>query len=263
MEDTAPRGPALQEKDMYLRNVKFLSGALPLHPHFVRYLEDWARKGRAPPEFHMSLRSRMKTMEEFNFVYPVRAPDFIHAYKGAGERKEYIIIEPHLSKEGSEKYTILSEKLRLSMIGKPSITSSLGRWELIHQFLGQEATTRKIPKPGWLIRRIGLAPPPKIYLNQEDLGITAIHLEREMTGRGALAPLVSDPYLNELISTGAGRLEVVHKVWGTMEVGRRFKDPAELDELLGREAARPGPTEPPEHPLRYRTSRGTGGLIHR
>lgn len=248
---------------MYLRLVKQLSDALRRHPHFVRYLEEWAKKGRGMPEFHENLRARMRTMEEFNFVYPVKPPDFIHAYKSGGGRKEYIIIEPHLSEEGLKSHRILLDEFQHSIADNSAVASGPDRWSFIHQFLKQNVTTRRIPEPGWLRRNIGLAPPPKTYVSEGDLDVIALYLDREMTGRGVLTPMVIDPYLNELNAIGAGRLEVVHKVWGAMEVGRRFRDATELDGLLEREAIRPGPTKPPEHPLTFRTSRGKTGIIHR
>lgn len=233
------------------------------HPHMARYLDDWKAKGRPPPEFYVNLESRMRTMEEFNFIYPVKPPDYIHTCRFGARPKEYIVVEPGMTEETKNKYAGLAEELRQAHPELQNQTSRMERWSIIDGFLTNRATTRAQPEPGWLSRKLGLGPAPKMQLSEEELGIIILYLERESAGRGPLTPMVCDPYLNELNSVGGGRLEVVHKVWGTMEVSKRFKNAAELDGALEREASRPGPTLPPEHPLSFRASRGKTGIIHR
>jgi len=246
----------IDTRELFKRN-------LQRHPHFRRYLDDWAGKGRPPPEFYENLQSRMKTMEEFNFIYPLQEPNFIHAYRLWSPVKNYMVVEPTMDQSTCLKYRLI--EVAFSEEG-PDLSLSTSEYEnerQVDKFIRQMTTDIMEPPPGWLARKLGLAPHPKIYASDEDRKAISIHLLREKTGRSALTPMIGDPYLDGLVSAGGGRLEVLHKVWGTMEASMRFKDASELDAMLEKEAARSGPTVPPEHPLSFRTSRGATGIIHR
>jgi flagellar protein FlaI len=89
---------------------KDFNEALAKYSHLRIYINDIARK-IGLPEWRESLDYSLKSREEFNILYPVGDPIFIHVYKLPTGEAYYNVIEPELTKEEEEKLEKIQTKI--------------------------------------------------------------------------------------------------------------------------------------------------------
>ena len=81
------------------------------YPHLQEYIEQWVAQGNKEPNPYSNLQSDMAKLKEFNFIYPVQPPMFIHVYKMGITGKRYITIEPKMSDDTHDKYDVILQSI--------------------------------------------------------------------------------------------------------------------------------------------------------
>jgi hypothetical protein len=246
-----------------MERIKRFEEARGLYPHLRQYLEDSVKKGNKMPEFYVNLENAMGTLEEFSIVYPLPDSYFIHAYKSWSGGKKYVIVEPPMDPDAYAKYPTVAEAFSKECGDLVRKAKGDEKDDVVMDFMIRMVTGHKEPSPGWLAKKMGRGPPPKIQINPKELMPIWQRLCRDMIDHGALTPVIDDPYVDEIESAGSGRLTVLHRIWGMMESSLRFKDALELDTLLEKELSHPGRGWAAFKTVSFKTSRGATGIIQR
>jgi len=125
--------------------VKLFEKAVATHPHLKAYLEKWQAEGNKLPDFYVQLQSDMAKLKEFNFLYPVQDPMFIHVHKFGIGGKKYVTIEPTMDEETHEKYEeVLTAILKEAPYEKAHETKE--EFVVVLEKLMRKVTTREKSK---------------------------------------------------------------------------------------------------------------------
>jgi flagellar protein FlaI len=238
-----------------------------LSPHLRDYMDKWILEGQKLPEFHPSLGRAMAQLQKFNIVYPVGDPCYIHAHRSVDGYKMYIPIEPVMSPKTSLVYTRVLDSMANDICHPVAGATDEQKRDAIRANL-TELTAKKPNSPlSGILRALHLGGRPRLriwtHIDREDYPVIGYFLVRDLIDHGALEPIVRDPYVDLMRSTGAGRLGVMHRVWGSMETGLQFKDAAQLDAMFQELSLHPGTNWTRWKTISFRTSAGKTGLIRR
>jgi flagellar protein FlaI len=212
--------------------IKLFEKAVATHPHLKEYLEKWSSEGNKLPDFYVQLQSDMAKLKEFNYIYPVLDPMFIHVFKLGVSGKRYITIEPSMAEETHVKYEeVLSAILKEAPYEKAHETKQ--EFEVVLDKLMRMVTTDKKADTGsWLSRKMSGFETRKILVDKREFDAMKFYLKRNIIEHGPLEPIIRDPYIEDIHSIGTANLYIVHKVFGMMATNVKFRDDDELDEFL-------------------------------
>jgi flagellar protein FlaI len=184
-------------------------------PHLKAYIDQWVAQGNKEPNPYENLQSDMAKLKEFNFIYPVKEPMFIHVYKMGITGKRYITIEPQMSDETREKY----EEILQGILKEAP-------YERAHE------NRKSIEPGGWLSDKLSGFETKRTPVSDRELEEMKFYLVRNIIEHGPLEPIIRDPYIEDIHSIGTERLYIVHKVFGMMATNVSFRSSEELDEFL-------------------------------
>ena len=86
-----------RKRSKYQENLEL---ALSHYPHLKTYIDKNVRtKGLQMPKYFLELDFSMKNLDDFNLIYPVGEPLFVHINRLPGEDLKYIVIEPAMDQE--------------------------------------------------------------------------------------------------------------------------------------------------------------------
>jgi flagellar protein FlaI len=212
--------------------LKLREKAVATHPHLRDYLEKWVAEGNKEPEFYVQLQSDMAKLKEFNFLYPVLDPMFIHVYKTGVSGKRYVTIEPSMAEETHGKYEdVLSAILKEAPYEKSHETKAEFT-EVLDKLMRKVTTGKTASQDGWLARKMSGFEARKIIVNPREFEEMKFYLRRNIIEHGPLEPIIRDPYIEDIHSIGTANLYIVHKVFGMMATNVKFRDEDELEEFL-------------------------------
>jgi flagellar protein FlaI len=201
-------------------------------PHLKEYIDQWVAQGNKEPNPYANLQSDMAKLKEFNFIYPVKEPMFIHVYKMGISGKRYITIEPLMSDETHDKY----DEILQSILKEAPYEKAHENREQFEQTLDRlmaKVTTKKMAvAEGWLTGKLSGFETKKTQVSDRELEEMKFYLVRNIIEHGPLEPIIRDPYIEDIHSIGTERLYVVHKVFGMMATNVSFRSSEELDEFL-------------------------------
>jgi flagellar protein FlaI len=237
------------------------------NPHLRHYIDGWILGGGELPEFHSGPKRAMARLHKFNILYPVREPCYVHVHKSLEGEKMYVPIEPVMDQKTLLKYNeVLDSMAEGQRDPADGATYEQKREALRARFREIDAQKGGSPLSG-LLRALHLGGRPRlnirVQIEKEDRSIIGYHIIRDLMGHGILEPIVWDPHVDQMRSTGAGRLGVMHGVWGPMETAVQFKDAAQLDALFWEFAQHPGANWSRWRTISFRTSTGKTGSIRR
>ncbi|MGC9133049.1 MAG: type II/IV secretion system ATPase subunit [Nanopusillaceae archaeon] len=195
--------------------------ALAKYSHLRNYINDISRK-IGLPEWRTSLDYSLKSKEEFNILYPVGDPIFIHVYKLPTGEIYYNVIEPELTKEEEEKL----EKIQTKIVKYAVENIDLNNIEEVKKTVID--LFNKVVEVG---KRSLFS--DKVYIrNKEEYDKLLYFLIRERFGYGFLEPFLRDPYLEDVHILGLGPIYVVHKIFGMLKTNRKFEDEIQLNKYI-------------------------------
>jgi len=195
-----------------------------LNLHLWSYLEKLHFNGREIPEFVSRLNKSFKGNASNNLIYPVANKVFVHIYTAVGEARDvYAPIEPSSGAVTARLMEEVDQKL-IDHVGE--LQSVVGedqekRIEVLTSILEKICDTSGNGKS-----RSGL----KVTL--DELAELQYLMIRDKEGMGAIQPLVSDPYIEDVSCSGVGAVFIEHKIFGGLTSEITFDNTEVLDQFV-------------------------------
>jgi len=196
-----------------------------LNVHLWNYLEGLDPEEVGVPEFVPRLSKNLKGDSSNNFLYPVGNKVFIHLYTAEGEaRDRYIAIEPANSVMKSGLMDEVDERL-------------IDYVDELQAVVGEEKEKREEVLTGILEKICDTSGGGKkkrsvVKVTPDELEQLKYLMLRDKEGMGAIQPLVSDPYIEDVSCSGVGSVFVEHKIFGGLTAGISFDSTDELDQFV-------------------------------
>jgi len=195
--------------------------ALNKYEHLRGYVNEISLK-IGPPEWMTSLDFSLRSRNEFNILYPVGDPIFIHIYKLPSGEAIYNVIEPELNDNEKKKLDQIQTKIVKYSIEDINFNNIEEVRRYIIDLFNKVIDFQR--------RRLFS---DKVYIkNQEEYDKLLYFLIRERFGYGFLEPFLRDPYLEDIHILGLGPIYVVHKIFGMLKTNREFKNEEDLNKYI-------------------------------
>jgi len=213
-----PASPLFQSMTSDMQEQAFLN------LHLWNYLETLDPEEVGIPEFVPRLSKNLKSDSSNNFLYPVGNKVFIHLYTAEGEaRDRYIAIEPAKSVMKSGLMGEVDERL-IDYVGE------------LQAVVGEEKEKREEVLTS-ILEKIcdtggGKTKRSAVKVTPDELDQLRYLMLRDKEGMGAIQPLVSDPYIEDVSCSGVGSVFVEHKIFGGLTSGISFDSDEELDQFV-------------------------------
>ncbi len=171
------------------------------------------------PEFYPKLSRDLSSLERRNLIYPIKEGLYVHIYPDdKGERDQYIPIEPHMTVNLDEIVPQVEVKL-LDWVEK------IGAAETEDD--KREALLKAIDA---IVSTNGAS--GRVHVTPRELDALRYLLVRDKIGLGLLAPLLLDPYIEDISCSGVGHVYIEHKVFKSVQAVIHFETEDELDEFV-------------------------------
>ena len=195
-----------------------------LNPHLWTYLEGLDSETIGIPEFVPRLSKNLRGDSSNNFLYPVANRVFIHLYSSDGEaRDHYIAIAPAVSVMKSGLMDEVDKRL-IDYVG--DLQAIVGEDREKREAVLSEILDKVCVTNGNKGKRSALKVTP------HELDELRYLMIRDKEGMGAIQPLVSDPYIEDVSCSGVGSVFVEHKIFGGLTAGITFDSTDELDQFV-------------------------------
>ena len=195
-----------------------------LNLHLWSYLEKLNSEGLAIPEFVSRLNKSFKGNASNNLIYPVANKVFVHIYTAEGEARDvYAPIEPSYGGATGRLMEDVDQKL-IDHVGE------------LQSVVGEEQEKRIEVLTSILEKICDTSGNGK---NRSALKVTVDELDelkylmiRDKEGMGAIQPLVSDPYIEDVSCSGVGAVFIEHKIFGGLTSAITFDTTEVLDQFV-------------------------------
>ena len=188
-----------------------LEQAVSRNPHLYNHLVKYRNERQRTPNFVTVPDSSLKSMKEFDIIYPVGDPIFIHVYRIDGEQF-YETIEPELSIEESE---FLERILELILQRAAEFPAPKNESELENSI---DILFSKVVSIGGSNKISG----SRATVTQEFFPRLLYHLKRDVVGLGPIEPLIRDPNIEDISGIGPSDVFIVHKIFDTLKTSIVF-----------------------------------------
>ncbi len=188
-----------------------LEQAVSRNPHLYNHLVKYRNERQRTPNFVTVPDSSMKSMKEFDIVYPVGDPIFIHVYRIDGEQF-YETIEPEMSMEESDFLERVLELIlqRAAEFPAPKNESELEKSiDILFSKVVSVSGSNKITGS-------------RATVTQEFFPRLLYHLKRDVVGLGPIEPLIRDPNIEDISGIGPSDVFIVHKIFDTLKTSIVF-----------------------------------------
>ncbi|MEM4311469.1 MAG: type II/IV secretion system ATPase subunit [Nitrososphaerales archaeon] len=210
--------------------------------HLLAYLHKKLSEGMELPKYIVQLSRDMRSLDNYNFLYPIGDPVFIHLYSNpSGGRAIYNVIQPTIPHETSLLMDMVEEALAYVIDEQHDFENTEEQkkmlLELLHSVVEIDDSLSKIGEYKLLK---GKGSFDRIAVNEETMKILEYVLINEKIGMGILEPVIKDPYLEDISCSGIGPLFVEHKVFRSCETNIVFTKDEYLDRFVIKLAERIG-----------------------
>ena len=198
---------------------KKLQEACDEYPYLADYMRHVPVDEIGVPDYYPKLSRSLKDLEERNLIYAIKEGLFVHVYPvQSGERDIHIPIEPHttVNLDG-----IISE-IEIKLL---DWTEEIGAAETDED--KQEKLLEAIDHIASTKGRKG-----KVKMTPEELKALKYLFVRDKVGYGLLAPLLLDPYIEDISCSGTGPIFIEHKIFKSLESAIVFPSEEVLDEFV-------------------------------
>jgi len=218
-----------------------LREAAEQHHHLFDYLHWLPIEEVGVPQYLEMLSRKMDEVKEPNIIYPVGKGIFAHILADpADTRHHYIAIEPALTMDLGR--TLSEVETRCIELGDqlPEFDAEGDRERQLLDYVervttpgggGLEVSGRRSWFP--FLRRGGVKLSRLRLSEQEMEGVKYLFI-RDKLKLGALEPLVSDPYIEDISCSGVGQLFIEHKVFKGLKSTIAFSSLDDLDDFVVR-----------------------------
>ena len=188
-----------------------LEQAVSRNPHLYNHLVKYRNERQRTPNFVTVPDSSMKSLKEFDIIYPVGDPIFIHVYRIDGEQF-YETIEPEMSMEESD---FLEKVLELILQRAAEFPAPKNESELEKSI---DILFSKVVSVGGSNKITG----SRATVTQEFFPRLLYHLKRDVVGLGPIEPLIRDPNIEDISGIGPSDVFIVHKIFDTLKTSIVF-----------------------------------------
>ena len=188
-----------------------LEQAVSRNPHLYNHLVKYRNERQRTPNFVTVPDSSMKSLKEFDIIYPVGDPIFIHVYRIDGEQF-YETIEPEMSMEESD---FLEKVLELILQRAAEFPAPKNESELEKSI---DILFSKVVSVGGSNKISG----SRATVTQEFFPRLLYHLKRDVVGLGPIEPLIRDPNIEDISGIGPSDVFIVHKIFDTLKTSIVF-----------------------------------------
>ena len=199
---------------------KALKDACAENPILADYMHWLPIDEIGQPDYHPKLSRNMTDLERRNLIYPIKQGLHVHIYPDPkGERDKYVPIEPHLT----VNLESILPQLELKLM---DYVEQIGAAETDEK--KTEALLSAIDKT---VSANG-ATPGRIQVTPRQMGALKYLLVRDKIGFGLLAPMLLDPYIEDVSCSGVGYVFIEHKIFKSIQAAIHFETEDELDEFV-------------------------------
>ena len=195
-----------------------------LNLHLWSYLENLQSNGLGIPEFVSRLNKSFKGNASNNLIYPVANKVFVHIYTAEGEARDvYAPIEPSYGGVTARLMEDVDQKLidHVSELQSVVGEEQEKRIEVLTSILEKICDTGGNGKSRSTLK-----------VTPEELDELKYLMIRDKEGMGAIQPLVSDPYIEDVSCSGVGAVFIEHKIFGGLTSTINFDTTEVLDQFV-------------------------------
>ena len=195
-----------------------------LNLHLWSYLENLQSNGLGIPEFVSRLNKSFKGNASNNLIYPVANKVFVHIYTAEGEARDiYAPIEPSSGGVTGRLMEDVDQKLidHVSELQSVVGEEQEKRIEVLTSILEKICDTGGNGKSRSTLK-----------VTPEQLDELKYLMIRDKEGMGAIQPLVSDPYIEDVSCSGVGSVFIEHKIFGGLTSSITFDTTEVLDQFV-------------------------------
>mgnify|MGYP001235465922 FL=1 len=195
-----------------------------LNLHLWSYLENLQSNGLDIPEFVSRLNKSFKGNASNNLIYPVANKVFVHIYTAEGEARDvYAPIEPSYGGVTARLMEDVDQKLidHVSELQSVVGEEQEKRIEVLTSILEKICDTGRNGKSRSTLK-----------VTPEQLDELKYLMIRDKEGMGAIQPLVSDPYIEDVSCSGVGAVFIEHKIFGGLTSSITFNTTEVLDQFV-------------------------------
>ena len=195
-----------------------------LNLHLWSYLENLQSNGLDIPEFVSRLNKSFKGNASNNLIYPVANKVFVHIYTAEGEARDvYAPIEPSSGGVTGRLMEDVDQKLidHVSELQSVVGEEQEKRIEVLTSILEKICDTGGNGKSRSTLK-----------VTPEQLDELKYLMIRDKEGMGAIQPLVSDPYIEDVSCSGVGAVFIEHKIFGGLTSSITFDTTEVLDQFV-------------------------------
>ena len=195
-----------------------------LNLHLWSYLESLHSNGLDIPEFVSRLNKSFKGNASNNLIYPVANKVFVHIYTAVGEARDvYVPIEPSSGGVTGRLMEDVDQKLidHVSELQSVVGEEQEKRIEVLTSILEKICDTDGNGKSRSTLK-----------VTPEQLDELKYLMIRDKEGMGAIQPLVSDPYIEDVSCSGVGAVFIEHKIFGGLTSSITFDTTEVLDQFV-------------------------------
>jgi len=171
------------------------------------------------PTYYPKLSRDLQYLERRNLIYPTAGGLFTHIYPDdKSERDHYVAVEPHTTVD----LDAITPQVELKLM---DFVESIG------------AAQNDDEKRQALMKAIDTSvgtngATNKVRVSQREMEALRYLMQRDKVGFGLLAPLLLDPYIEDISCSGVGPVFVEHKIFKSVQTTINFETEEELDEFV-------------------------------
>ncbi len=223
-------------------------------PHLMRYLHKIPFNEYGVPDYYPEANRKMGDLKDPNLIYPVGKNTFIHVFPDNAEaRNYYIAIEPD-----SDSLSEFIEQMEFRLLDFVEIladaTTPAEKTEVLLKAIDDsceiidrapegsrelaaaakaaekgEGGFLKLPFGG---SKAGSGGGGKLRMTAADFDCLKYMVIRDKVGMGALEPLISDPWIEDISCSGVGPVYIEHKIFMGLKSSINFDTHEELDDFV-------------------------------
>ncbi|HEY90212.1 MAG TPA: type II/IV secretion system ATPase subunit [Dehalococcoidia bacterium] len=209
------------------------------YPHVMDYLKTLPVTEAGLPRYTAEPSRKLSDNKKPNYIYPTtREGVFIHIrYNPDDTRNDYIAIEPDFGADLTDLMARVDEKLLELRDRIPRVDLDLDTEEQIHGYLDLVTTLGDDLGFGFIEKQLGFlrksgARVSRIKITEREREGLKYMFTRDRVGLGALDPLTSDPYIEDISCSGKGQVFIEHKIFKALKSSVDFQTHKDLDEFV-------------------------------
>ena len=209
------------------------------YPHVMDYLKTLPATEAGLPKYVAEPSRKLGDNKKPNYIYPTqREGVFIHIrYNPDDTRNDYIAIEPDYGMDLTELMARVDDNLLELRDKLPRVDLDLDKEEQIHAYLDLVTTLGDDQGFGFIEKQLGFlrkggAKISRIKITEREREGLKYMFTRDRVGLGALDPLTSDPYIEDISCSGKGQVFIEHKIFKALKSSVDFQSHEDLDAFV-------------------------------